>query len=265
MNFTLFRYSCKKIFPLWLIFTVLMSLYAFAVVRMYDPEAGTALITLTESLPQAMTILGMANNTNTFTAFIVNYLYGMLMLALPMIFTVIVSVQLIAHHVSTGTMSYLLASPNSRQRIATTQHNVLIVTLLLMLAVCCMVTIGLCEYFYPGQLDILHFLILTVCVFALQLALAGMCYFFSCRSNSTVGALVINAGACLLFYTIRLLANLGGSLSYLRFITPYTLINPAGILQSDLKSCLLPLILLVIAWILFALASHSFQKRTMPF
>ena len=134
-----------------------------------------------------------------------------------------------------------------------------------MLTVCCGVTIILCEYFYPGQLDILHFLILTACVFALQLAFAGMCYFFSCRSNGTVGALVINAGACLLFYTIRLLANLGGSLSYLRFITPYTLINPAGILQSDLQSCLLPLILLVIAVILFSLANRSFQKKTMPF
>ena len=265
MNFTLFRYSCRKTFPLWLIFTVLMSLYAFAVVRMYDPDAGAALLSLTESLPQTMTILGMANDTNTFTAFIVNYLYGMLMLALPMVFTVIVSVQLMAHHVSNGTMSYLLASPNSRKRIAATQRNVLIVTLLLMLAACCGVTIVLCEYFYPGQLDILPFLILTACVFALQLAFAGMCYFFSCRSNGTVGALVINAGACLLFYTIRLLANLGGSLSYLRFITPYTLINPAGILQSDLQSCLLPLILLVIAVILFALANRSFQKKTMPF
>lgn len=265
MNFTLFRYSFRKIFPLWLIFTVLMSLYAFAVVRMYDPEAGTALLTLTESLPQAMTILGMANDTNTFTAFIVNYLYGMLMLALPMVFTVIVSVQLIAHHVSTGTMSYLLASPNSRKVIAATQHNVLIVTLLLMLAVCCTVTVCLCEYFYPRQLDVLHFLILTVAVFALQLAFAGMCYFFSCRSNGTVSALVISAAACLLFYTIRLLANLGGSLSYLRFITPYTLINPAGILQSDLRSCLLPLILLVIAAILFSLATRSFRKKAMPF
>lgn len=265
MNGTLFRYSCRKVFPLWLIFTVLMSLYAFAVVRMYDPDAGAALIKLTDSLPQTMTILGMKNDTNTFTAFIVNYLYGMLMLALPMVFTVIISVQLMAHHVSNGTMSYLLASPNSRKRIVATQRNVLIVTLLLMLAVCCIVTIGLCEYFYPHQLDILPFLILTACVFALHLAFAGMCYFFSCRNNSTVGALIVNAVACLLFYTIRLLANLGGSLSYLRFITPYTLINPTGILQMDVKACLLPLILLVIAMILFALANRSFQKKTMPF
>ena len=196
MNFTLFRYSCRKTVPLWLIFTVLMSLYAFAVVRMYDPVAGAALISLTESLPQAMTILGMANDTNTFTAFIVNYLYGMLMLALPMVYTVIVSVQLMAHHVSNGTMSYLLASPNSRKRIAATQRNVLVVTLLLMLAVCCVVTIGLCEYFYPGQLDILHFLILTACVLALQLAFAGMCYFFSAATALWVHWLSMPVRAC---------------------------------------------------------------------
>lgn len=265
MNFTLFRYSCKKAFPLWLVFTVLMSLYAFAVVRMYDPVAGAALIRLTESLPQTMTILGMANYANTFTAFIVNYLYGMLMLALPMVFTIMLSAQLIAHHISNGTMSYLLASPNSRKRIAITQRTVLILDLFLMLAVCCIVTIALCEYYYPGQLAIRHFLLLTACVFALQLAFAGMCFFFSCKCNSMVKALITNAAACILFYTIRLLANLGGSLSYLRFITPYTLIHPSGILQSDLRSCLLPLILLLIAVILFALANRIFQKKTMPF
>ncbi|MDO4287187.1 MAG: ABC transporter permease subunit [Eubacteriales bacterium] len=265
MNFTLFRYSCKRSFLLWLVFTVLMSLYAFAVVRMYDPVAGAALVSLTESLPQAMNILGMANYADTFTAFVVNYLYGMLMLALPMVFTIILSVQVMAHHVSSGTMSYLLASPNSRRRIAATQRNVLIFNLFLMLAVCCIATIALCEFFYPGKLAIQPFLLLTVCIFALQLAFAGMCYFFSCKCNSTVGALIINAAACILFYTIRLLSNIGGPLTYLRYATPYTLIDPAGILQGDLHACLLPLILLLIAILLFTLASRSFQKKTMPF
>ena len=58
MNFPLFRYSCKRAFPMWLVCTALMSVYAFAVVRMYDPEAGAALADLTKSLPQTMTVLG---------------------------------------------------------------------------------------------------------------------------------------------------------------------------------------------------------------
>lgn len=118
MNFPLFRYSCKRAFPMWLVFTALMSLYAFAVVRMYDPEAGKALADLTQSLPQTMTVLGMASYGDTFTAFIVNYLYGMLMLALPMLFTIILSTQLMARHISRGTMCCLLSSPNSRRKIA---------------------------------------------------------------------------------------------------------------------------------------------------
>ncbi len=265
MNFPLFRYSCKRAFPMWLVFTALMSVYAFAVVRMYDPEAGAALADLAKSLPQTMTVLGMAEYGNTFTAFIVNYLYGMLMLALPMLFTIILSTQLMARHIARGTMSYLLASPNSRKKIAATQRNVLVFYLFLMLAICCGVTIVLCEYFYPGQLAVLHFLLLTACVFALQLAIAGMCFFFSCKCSGTGRALTLSAAACLLFYTIRLLANLGGSLGYLKYITPYTLINPAGILKSDLQSCLLPLVLLAIAIVLFALANRTFRKRTMPF
>ncbi len=265
MNATLFRYSFKRAFPMWFVFTALMSVYAFSVVRMYDPQAGAALTGLTEALPQTMTVLGMTDYDNTFTAFIVNYLYGMLLLALPMLFTIILSTQLMARHIARGTMSYLLASPNSRKKIAATQRNVLIFYLFLMLAICCGVTIVLCEYFYPGQLAVLHFLLLTACVFALQLAIAGMCFYFSCKCSGTGRALTMSAAFCLLFYTIRLLANLGGPLAYLQYITPYTLIDPAGILQSNLQSCLLPLILLAIAVILFALAGRTFCKRTMPF
>ena len=114
MNFPLFRYSVKRSCLLWLVCTALMCLYAFSVVRMYDPDAGKAMMHFVQSQPHAMELLGMTQFDNTFTAFIVNYLYGMLLLALPMLFTILLSVQLIAHYVSNGTMSYLLASPNSR-------------------------------------------------------------------------------------------------------------------------------------------------------
>lgn len=265
MNYTLFRYSYKRAFPLFLLFTILMCLYAFAVVRMYDPVFGAALQALAQAMPQTMTVLGMTGYGNTFTAFITNYLYGMPMLALPTVFTILLSVQLVARHVSRGTMSYLLASPNSRKCITTTQRNVLILDLFLMLAICCGVTIILCEYFYPNELAIRHLLLLTACIFALQLAFAGMCFFFSCKCHSSGYALTLNAALCILFYTIRLLANLGGPLAFLRYATPYTLLDPAGILQSDLHACLRPLILVAIAIVLFALAGRSFRKRTLPF
>lgn len=265
MNYTLFRYSYKRAFPLFLLFTILMCLYAFAVVRMYDPVSGAALQALAQAMPQTMTVLGMTGYGNTFTAFITNYLYGMPMLALPTVFTILLSAQLVARHVSRGTMSYLLASPNSRKCITTTQRNVLILDLFLMLAICCGVTIILCEYFYPNELAIRHLLLLTACIFALQLAFAGMCFFFSCKCHSSGYALTLNAALCILFYTIRLLANLGGPLAFLRYATPYTLLDPAGILQSDLHACLRPLILVAIAIVLFALAGRSFRKRTLPF
>ncbi len=263
MNFRLFRYSLRRALPLWLIFTALMSLYAYAVVRMYDPAFGAALTERIQSQPQTMTALGMTPYSNSFTAFVVNYLYGMLLLALPMLFTIILSAQLMVRHVSRGSMAYLLASPNSRRKIVHTQRTVLIVCLFLMLAVCCGVTIALCEYYFPGQLARRHFLLLTACVFALQLAFAGMCFYFSCRCSRTSRALGLSAFFCLLFYTVRLLANLGGRLGYLRFVTPYTLLDPAGILQTDLRACLLPLALVVIAAALFALATRAFRRRSL--
>lgn len=265
MNFPLFRYSVKRSCLLWLVCTALMCLYAFSVVRMYDPDAGKAMMHFVQSQPHAMELLGMTQFDNTFTAFIVNYLYGMLLLALPMLFTILLSVQLIAHYVSNGTMSYLLASPNSRKCIVSTQRNVLIASLLTMFAAVCLATIILCEYYYPGQLAVKHFLLLTACVLALQLTFAGLCFLVSCRCNSVGKALLLNAALCILFYMLRLAANIGGSLSYLRYITPYTLLNPTGILQTNMQACLQPLALLVLAVVLFALASRSFSKKTMPF
>lgn len=266
MNAALFRYSCKRALPLWLAFTALMSLYAFAVVRAYDPATGAALASVSQALPQqALTMLGIPDGFANFTSFIVSYLYGMLLLALPMLFTVILSVQLMARPISRGTMSYLLASPNSRKCIAATQRNVLVCSLLLMIAVCCGVTIALCEYFYPGYFALRHFMLLSVCVFALQFAFAGMCFFFSCQCRGSGRALAVSAAACVLFYTIRLLANLGGSFSFLQYLTPYSLLNPSGIMNTDLRACLLPLILLFLGVILFALASRVFRRRAMPF
>lgn len=265
MNRTLFHYSLRRALPLWLVCTALMCAYAFSVVRMYDPAAGEALRELTQSQPQAMVVLGMSEYDDTFTAFIVNYLYGMLLLALPMLYTILLSARLIARYVSNGTMSYLLASPNSRRRIVRTQRRVLICSLLCMLAAVCAVTVCLCQYEYPGQLDILPFVLLTVCVFALQLAFAGLCFLISCRVSGTGKALALSAVLCLLFYVLRLAANVGGMFSYLAYITPYTLLNPSGILQLQLQPCLLPLILLAIAIALFALASRSFCRRNMPF
>ena len=49
MNFPLFRYSVKRSCLLWLVCTALMCLYAFSVVRMYDPDAGKAMMHFVQS------------------------------------------------------------------------------------------------------------------------------------------------------------------------------------------------------------------------
>ena len=63
----------------------------------------------------------MTNAGATMLDFVANYLYGFILIAIPMLCLVLIAVRLVARYVDQGSMAYLLATPNTRGTIVTTQ------------------------------------------------------------------------------------------------------------------------------------------------
>ena len=83
--------------------------------------------------------------------FLINYLYGFLLLLLPLVFSILAANRLVARWVDTGSMAYLLASPNTRARVARTQALVLIAGGTLLTAYCTALAVGCAAAMFPGE------------------------------------------------------------------------------------------------------------------
>jgi ABC-2 type transport system permease protein len=116
---------------------------------------------------------------------------------------------------------------------------------------------------HPGRLDIGKLLLMNVVIYALHLAISGICFFGSCISNDTKRSFTIGAGIPVIFYLIQMIANMGGKLANLKYFTLLTLFNTNDIIAG--KSVVAPVfILLAIAIVLYSVSIYIFSKRDLP-
>ena len=126
MNFALYKKEIKGSFKILLIFAGVLTMYIVMIVSMYDPELSDALKQFEELMPELMSAVGMTGANETLTDFMSSYLYGMILLVFPMVYTVIRANRLIAKYVDRGSMAQLLAAPVKKKKIAVTQLTALI-------------------------------------------------------------------------------------------------------------------------------------------
>ena len=91
---------------------------------MYDPAGNEDLIAMAsmKMSPEMLKAFGFTITPNvSLTSFLASYLYGMLMIIIPMIYTCICANRLVAQHTDKGSMAFLLSAPISRKRIVATQ------------------------------------------------------------------------------------------------------------------------------------------------
>ena len=120
MNTTLFRKEIKSNYILILIFIGVLAMYACMIVLMFDPKLGDSLKMMAESMPGIFSAFGMTNVGTTLLEFVNSYLYGLLFVAFPGVFIIILSGRLVVKYVDNGSMAYLLAVPEKRRKIVTT-------------------------------------------------------------------------------------------------------------------------------------------------
>lgn len=264
MNPVLFKSSARSLLKLWLIFAAVMALYVIVITTMFDPELNATLDAIIAAMPELMSMAGMQAGSSTLSGFLANYLYGFLLLIFPLVFTGLAANRLISARVDSGSMAYLLASPNTRVRVARTQALVLIAGNVITIVFATVLAIVCAEVMFPRELEVGRYIILNVGLLCLHLAIIGFCFFASCQFNESKYSLALGSGLPVLCFLFQMLANVGDKLEKFKYISIFTLFEPYGLLEGTTAAYTGAAILLCVGLLLYTVGIAVFDKRDLP-
>lgn len=261
MNATLLKREMKANYKLFLIFMAILTMYASMIISMFDPKLGESLEQMAQSMPQMFAAFGMLEAGTTLLHFVINYLYGFLLVVLPSIFIILLSNKLMARYIDRGSMAYLLATPNKRRTIATTQAVFLVLNVIVLVVYITVLSICISEGMFPNELEIDKFLLVNLGLLGLLLFLSGVCFFSSSVCKDTKLSSGLGPALVILFVLIQMISQVGEKFEALKYITPLTLFDTDGLMKFDEQSILMMIVLYVAGMGLFVISISLFDKR----
>ena len=264
MNFPLFKSTLRANWIIGVLFLAIMLMYLSIILTMFDPDSMESVNQLLESLPsELIRAMGFDALVTDLASFLAGYYYSFLAIMFPMIYCIITANRLVAKHVDSGSMAYLLSTPHSRLTIVTTQALYLMASMADLLILIGLAALIQSAAMFPGQLAVGPFLLLNLMAILFMLAISGICFFFSCIFDDTKYSLAFGAGIPVIFFLIDMLAKVGGNTTWLKNLTLFTLYNPAAIVAGDF-SWASPVAFLAIAMITYAGGILLFNRRSLP-
>lgn len=261
LNAALYKKEFFGSLRLLAVFGAVLTLYITMIIRMYDPEMAQALAQFEQLMPELMSAVGMTGVNDSLMDFMISYLYGMLLLVFPMVYTILRANALVAKYVDRGSMALLLASPVRRTTVALTQLSVLVTGITALTAYCTLLEMVTAHICFPGELAVGQLLRLNGGLWCLQLCIGGFCFLCSCLFGDARYSAALGAGVPCLMYVLQMLANMGGKLEGFRYATVFTLFQPQRLTQGNWRAGLYALVLLTAAVLLFAAAAAVFRRR----
>ncbi len=262
MNWTLFKASLKANYKVLIIIFLILLMYSSIIIGMYDPasmDAWDAMLSLMpESLLRAM---NFTMDEASFLGYIAGYYYGFIIIMFPLIYIAIMGQRMIARFVDTGSMSFLLATPNTRVKVATTQAVYLLISTMVLLLLTALMVMLFGVSMFPGELSIGRFIVLNLNVMALFVLLSGIAFLASAMFNEVRLAVTVGAGVPFGFFIIEMLSGVSDDLSFLKYFTAFTLFNTSKILASDAIVWLHMGILVILGLGCYSLGIYIFHKK----
>ena len=264
MNFTLFKATSKSNWIIFVIFVAILFMYLSIMISMYDPDNIEAMTQMYEMLPQGMVeAFGYGDTATDLVSFIALYFYGFIVLMFPLIYCIILANRLVAALVDRGSMAYLLATPNTRTKIVTTQAVYMVISVTSLLIINTAAGIIFSELMFPGEMDLRPFLELNLFTILLTLAISSICFFFSCIFNESKYSLAFGAGIPILFFVINMLRSVGDNYLWLKYLTLYSLYDPNGIVIGEQSILPISLVFGGITLVLYGAGIAIFSRRNL--
>lgn len=259
MSKALFQKELRANGPLVAIFLAVVTMYGAMITSMFDPKLGDSLNAMMETMPQLFAAFGMSNPGASLTQFLANYLYGFLLIALPLVMILLLVQRLLVRYMERGAMAWLLASPVPRWKLALTQAAVLAGAVTVLVAY----ITGLCGLLaaalFPGKLEFNRFVLVNLGDLGLLLFFAGLCFCSACLFQGSGPALWAGGGTSIAFVLLDMLAGVGEQAKFLRWFTPVTLYDPVALAEGE---GVLPLAALYLGAVaLFAVGVAVFTRR----
>ena len=264
MNKTLFLASLKANWKLLLATFALFMIYESTIMSMYDPDSAAGMNALVASLPPGMvSAFGFDGLHSDLSSFIGTYLYGFIYLIIPLVFIIPTSNNLIARHIDRGSMVYLLATPNTRPKIALTQAVFLYASTAVLLILTVATGILLAGLMFPGELQIGNYLLLNLVTVSMHLVLCGIALLASCLFNESRPAITLSVSIPLIFLLLHMMSSSGEKLDVLKYLTIFSVIDVQKIFSNHAFAWWSSLIMLGAAFLLMFASIRIFDKRSM--
>lgn len=261
MILPLFRHEFRScLFPTAIISAVVI-LYACVIIGMYDPELGESLALMRDAMPELFAAFDMTDQGTTLLEFVVNYLYGFLLVVFPLILAAVLTSRLVVRHVERGSIAYLLAQPVGRARLMLSQACVLVLCLVLLAVVLTAFELVAANAMFPGELAVSDLVSVNAATFCLWLFLSGMCWAGACALPNVSAARWAGVAVCTLFVLVQMLSGVGDELSWLADVTPLSLLDPLGVVGGEPGALAGAATLGISGAALFALGIAVFVRR----
>ena len=264
MNKKLLIYDIKATWGILAFIIVMLLIYVSTSVAMYDPASIENLEDMFKLLPQGMLkAFGFDNLGTDMTGYLGHYFYGFIMIVFPIIYIVMAANKLIAKHVDSGSMAYLLTTPNTRIRIAVTQAVYLLASLAFIFVIDVGILIIMSESMFRGLLDLGSFLALNLVTYLMLAVVSGIGFFFSCLFNDTRYSLALGGGLPMVFLVAKMVSEISVNLEWIRYFSLYSVLNVDKILSNNSYVVVSSLILATAVLVLYAAAIRLFDRKSL--
>ena len=149
----LFKQTLKANCKLWLIFTIIMTVFSTLMVVIYNPGTMAGLTDMLKDSPMGDLIGGQLAGMTSLLGTLANNFDGMMGVILPTIYIIITANKLVAAQVDNGSMAYTLSTPIKRSKVIATQALYLISSLVAMILVVVIIGLGMVQIKHQGITD----------------------------------------------------------------------------------------------------------------
>lgn len=256
---TIFKQTLKANYKLWLIFTIILSVFCSVLIAVFDPKTLSSMSDMVKDTPLA-NMLG----STTFLGMLSSTFYSMQGVILPLIFVIMTANSLIASQVDRGSMAYLLSTPIKRSVVVRTQAIYLISSLVAMFLIITIIGVLAIQTFQGDvDLNISDFIMLNVGLLLLMFTTSSISFLSSCIFNLTKNSLAFGAGIPLAFFLFELMGKVDSSLEGFKYLSLNSLFDTDAIINDG--NYLIQFILLgVVGIVLYLIGIRIFKQKDLP-
>lgn len=208
--------------------------------------------------------------------------FGIAALLIPLVYTILLSKNLVSEKVETGSLAFTLSTPTTRNSFIFTQACYLIFSEIVMALTLLLFSIITREIgIWAGSTDLETSLpIVDLCLYALgnfmvSLAISGINFLTSCHFNKTSQSIGVGGGIAIFFFICSILGLFATKaipgtiritmMSLFNYLTINSLFDALAVMSGDYVTYWFKLMfLLLIAVVTYLIGAFNFKKKDLP-